>query len=205
MGLLSRIAVLWPRSLRGQVLLAIALALFLAQGIGALLLYRAQHERLEGALVHSAAFRLAAAARGDEPPPPPDALRGRRRGPVERLDMSPLRPGEMRRAEDESELREARMIADIALEDKRKRFVGLNADNTRTLADAEAYRVGALMKTFEGVDTRVVQALAAAGMEPNQLIAHAFTAMADKAERIGQLNVSPDLLQALLHKPMAGG
>jgi len=114
MGLLSRIAVLWPRSLRGQVLLAIALALFLAQGIGALLLYRAQHERLEGALVHSAAFRLAAAARGDEPPPPPDALRGRRRGPVERLDMSPLRPGEMRRAEDESELREALTEQDLA-------------------------------------------------------------------------------------------
>lgn len=104
----------WPRSLRGQVLLAIALALFLAQGIGAMLLYRAQHERLEGALVHSAAFRLAAAARGDEPLPPPNAVGGRRRGPVERLAASPLRPGEVRRGEDEAELREALAEQDLA-------------------------------------------------------------------------------------------
>jgi hypothetical protein len=101
----------------------------------------------------------------------------------------------------QNELREARMVADIALEDRRKGFAALNAENTRTLADAEAYRVGALMKVFAGVDTKVVQALAAAGMEPNQLIAHAFTAIAEKAERIGQLNVSPDLLQTLLEKP----
>ena len=101
----------------------------------------------------------------------------------------------------QSELREARLVADITLEGRRKDFVVLNAGNTRTLADAEAYRVGALMKIFEGVDTRVIQALAAIGMQPGQLIAQAFTGIAEKAERIGQLNVSPDLLTALLEKP----
>jgi len=102
-----------------------------------------------------------------------------------------------------NELREAGMVADITLEGKRKDFVALNAANTRTLADAEAYRVGALMKIFEGVDTKVIQALAAAGMQPGQLIAQAFSGIAEKAERIGQLNVSPDLLNALLEKPKA--
>ncbi|MBR0832820.1 SPFH domain-containing protein [Bradyrhizobium manausense] len=100
-----------------------------------------------------------------------------------------------------NELREAGMAADIVLEGKRKDFVGLNAENTRTLADAEAYRVGALMKIFEGVDTRVIQALAAAGMQPGQLIAQAFYGIAEKAEKIGQLNVSPDLLSQLIDKP----
>jgi regulator of protease activity HflC (stomatin/prohibitin superfamily) len=104
----------------------------------------------------------------------------------------------------QSELRQARMVADIALEDRRKSFVALNAENTRTLADAEAYRVSALMQTFAGVDTKIVEALAAAGMEPSQLIAQAFTAIAGKAERIGQLNVSPDLLKTLLEKPKPG-
>jgi SPFH domain/Band 7 family protein len=102
-----------------------------------------------------------------------------------------------------NELREAGMVADITLEDKRKDFVALNAANTRTLADAEAYRVGALMKIFEGVDTKVIQALAASGMQPGQLIAQAFSGIAEKAERIGQLNVSPDLLSALMEKPRA--
>ncbi|WBL75974.1 SPFH domain-containing protein [Bradyrhizobium xenonodulans] len=101
------------------------------------------------------------------------------------------------------ELRQAGMVADIGLEAKRKDFVGLNAENTRTLADAEAYRVGALMKIFEGVDTRVIQALAAAGMQPGQLIAQAFTGIAEKAEKIGQLNVSPDLLSQLMERPKA--
>jgi hypothetical protein len=101
----------------------------------------------------------------------------------------------------QNELREAGMIADITVEGKRKDFVALNAENTRTLADAEAYRVGALMKIFEGVDTKVIQALAGAGMQPAQLIAQAFTGIAERAERIGQLNVSPDLLQTLLEKP----
>ncbi|MGX4804040.1 SPFH domain-containing protein [Bradyrhizobium guangdongense] len=100
-----------------------------------------------------------------------------------------------------NELRQAGMAADIVLEGKRKDFVGLNAENTRTLADAEAYRVGALMKIFEGVDTRVIQALAAAGMQPGQLIAQAFSGIAEKAEKIGQLNVSPDLLSQLIEKP----
>jgi hypothetical protein len=103
----------------------------------------------------------------------------------------------------QNELREAGMIADITLEAKRKDFVGLNAQNTRTLADAEAYRIGALMKIFEGVDIKVTQALAASGMQPAQLIAQAFSGIAENAERIGQLNVSPDLLQTLLEQPKA--
>ena len=51
----------WPRSLRGQLLMAIGLALLLAQGISAALLYRAQSDRREAALVHGAAMRLFAA------------------------------------------------------------------------------------------------------------------------------------------------
>jgi len=99
------------------------------------------------------------------------------------------------------ELRHDEMAANVSLEEKRKGFVALNADNSRTLADAEAYRVSAFMKALESVDARVVQALAAMGMQPGQLIAQAFAGIAEKAERIGQLNVSPDLLQTLLRQP----
>jgi hypothetical protein len=100
-----------------------------------------------------------------------------------------------------AELRRADMEADIALEEKRKDFVVRNAQNTRTLAEAEAHRVKAVMAALESSDPRVVQALAAAGMRPGQLIAQAFGTIAEKAERIGQLNVSPELLQTLLRAP----
>ena len=96
------------------------------------------------------------------------------------------------------ELRDADMRAAVALETKRKEFVERNAENTRTLAEAEAHRLRAAMAALESADPRVVQALAAAGMQPNQLIAQAFGGIAEKAEKIGQLNVSPELLQSLL-------
>lgn len=98
-------------------------------------------------------------------------------------------------------LRHEDMAANVALEEKRKDFVARNAENTRTLAQAEADRLTAVMKALENADPRVVQALAAANMQPNQLIAQAFGGIAERAERIGQLNVSPELLQALLNPP----
>ena len=48
----------WPRSLLGQTLLALAVALLGAQAIYATLLYRAADERREVALVNTAAFEL---------------------------------------------------------------------------------------------------------------------------------------------------
>jgi hypothetical protein len=54
------------------------------------------------------------------------------------------------------------------------------------------------MKALEDTDPRVIQALAAVGMQPGQLIAQAFGGIADKAEKIGQFNMSSELLQSLL-------
>lgn len=99
------------------------------------------------------------------------------------------------------ELRDMEMDADIALEEKRKSFVAKNAENTKTIAEAEAHRVAAVMQALEKADPRIVQALAAAGMQPGQLIAQAFVGIAERADKIGQFNMSPDLLQTLLAQP----
>lgn len=96
------------------------------------------------------------------------------------------------------DLARADLEADIAQEERRKQLVGGQAENSRTLAEAEAFRVAAVMQALQPADPRVVQALAAAGMQPGQLIAQAFGGIAERAERIGSLNVSPELLQSLL-------
>jgi hypothetical protein len=98
----------------------------------------------------------------------------------------------------ENELRREQMASDVELEDSRKELVASQADNTRALAEAEAHRVRAVMGALETADPRIVQALAASGMAPGQLIAQAFGGIAERAERIGQLNVSPELLNSLL-------
>lgn len=105
----------------------------------------------------------------------------------------------------ENELRGEQMASDIEIEEKRKAFVAGKAHNSRTLAEAEAYRVGAVMQALEKADPRVVNALAAAGMQPGQLIAQAFGGIAERAERIGQLNVSPELLQGLMSAGVGAG
>jgi regulator of protease activity HflC (stomatin/prohibitin superfamily) len=98
----------------------------------------------------------------------------------------------------EAEQQAADLEARITLEGRRQEFVGLEAGNTRTVAEAEAFRVAAVMKAIESVDPRIVQALASSGMGPAQLIALAFGNIAENAQRIGQLNMSPELLQSLM-------
>jgi hypothetical protein len=95
-------------------------------------------------------------------------------------------------------LETAAMEANIGLETKRKDLVGLAAENAKAEADARAYGVSATMKALGGADARILQALATAGMKPEQLIAFAFQELAGKAEKIGQLNISPDLLRELM-------
>jgi hypothetical protein len=98
----------------------------------------------------------------------------------------------------ENTLRDEQMASDTELETKRKELVAGQVQNSRALAEAEAHRVGAVMQALEKADHRVVQALAAVGMQPGQLIAQAFGGIAERAEHIGQLNMSPELLQSLI-------
>jgi len=53
-----------PRSLMGQMLLAVAAALLLVQGLGAILIYRAQRESYDIGMLNAAAFRLVSETRG---------------------------------------------------------------------------------------------------------------------------------------------
>ena len=105
--------------------------------------------------------------------------------------------------ERKARLREAELAANIQLEQQRRQLVQAGTENTRTAAEAEAFRISASLQALQSADPRVIQALAAAGMEPRQLIAQAFGGLAERAEKIGQLNLSPDLLQTLLAAPHA--
>ncbi|MFC0590074.1 sensor histidine kinase [Novosphingobium aquiterrae] len=99
---------LWPRSLQGQLLLAVALALLLAQAISATLLYSAQNDRRNAALVHTAAMRLLPVARGDVALIPEDSpiTRTRPRGMrLQVADAVAMLPTDRRDAESEAELR----------------------------------------------------------------------------------------------------
>lgn len=119
---------LWPRSLQGQLLFAVAAALLLAQAIGAMLLYQAQGARREAALLHTAAFRLFAAQVPEQPRrferarrggrgPDGELLRQSREFVNETTQQSPLRGGEVRLTEYEGDLRQLLTGQGLELED----------------------------------------------------------------------------------------
>jgi regulator of protease activity HflC (stomatin/prohibitin superfamily) len=98
------------------------------------------------------------------------------------------------------ELQQAEMAANIALEEQNKTLVAFATQNAREEADTKAYATAAMMKALAATDPKIIQALAGMGSDPGQLVAQAFKSLADGAEKIGQLNVSPDLLRELLAK-----
>ena len=98
------------------------------------------------------------------------------------------------------EIQNEDMAGRIALEDKNKALTALRMENAQKEADARAYAVGAVMKAVHGVDPKVLQALNVGNADPSALIAMAFQGLAENADRIGELNITPDLLQQLATK-----
>ncbi len=100
--------------------------------------------------------------------------------------------------EKKRQIRETQTQADIAIEERRKTLVGLQAENERKSAETKAFALDAMLKPLAGVEWEKLAVLSGASTDARVTIAHAFRELAEKAERIGTLNITPDLLQALL-------
>lgn len=99
--------------------------------------------------------------------------------------------------EKQAELDAKKIANDISLEEERQKLVDLQTENEKKKSDAKAYDSEVLLRTFAGVDAEIIKALAVSGMDSKSLIAKAFVEIGDKADKIGVLNVSPDLLETL--------
>ncbi|MFC3098080.1 sensor histidine kinase [Alteraurantiacibacter palmitatis] len=96
-----------PKSLLGQMLLAVAVALMVAQTISAVLQYRASEQRREGIALNALAFQLVTEPRFDfrQPDRRGAAAMGRwQRLRVQKTEESPLLPGEVRDSQREAAL-----------------------------------------------------------------------------------------------------
>jgi len=106
-----------PRTLQGQMLLSVALALLLAQTLSAVLLYRADEQRRQSGLVNALAFQLVADPRFEfrTGRDGPGRREGRRKVRIERAITSPLMRGEFRDEKREAALRDVLTEQDIAI------------------------------------------------------------------------------------------
>ena len=97
------------------------------------------------------------------------------------------------------EIEETRLAGQIALEEQRRQLVGTEAENSKTRADAQAYTVKATIEPLAALDPKSLQVLAARSVDPRLMVAMAFQEIAANATKVGNLNISPELLDSLMH------
>ena len=71
-------------------------------------------------------------------------------------------------------------------------------ENERKESQARADALRAMLEPIKDVDWRTLMAAQSGGLDSRQLIAMAFRDLADNADKVGNLNISPDLLNTLL-------
>jgi regulator of protease activity HflC (stomatin/prohibitin superfamily) len=96
------------------------------------------------------------------------------------------------------QIRETQMAADIAIEQQRAALMEKRVENDRKEADSRAYALEVTLKPVRETDWRTMMTLSQHGGDPKIMIALAFQEMASNAQKIGELNISPDLLNSLV-------
>jgi hypothetical protein len=98
----------------------------------------------------------------------------------------------------QNEMEQEQLQFNTAMEERKQQLIELTIANQNAEADAKAYEIAAVMNSLQHVQPNVLQAMANMGMNSDKLIALAFQELAENAGKIGQLNISPDLLQGLM-------
>lgn len=92
------------------------------------------------------------------------------------------------------------MDAQVALENKRRELVELATANERKQGETKAYSMEKMMEALNKIDPKLFEAIAASGANPELVIAQALKSLAIHSDKIGQLNITPDLLGNLMHR-----
>lgn len=97
------------------------------------------------------------------------------------------------------EIRESKMAAEIAIEQQRATLVDSKVENERKEAEARAAALQAMLDPIKSVDWRTLLAVNSS-TDNGQVMSFAFQQLAENAQKIGELNISPDLLNSLLKR-----
>jgi hypothetical protein len=104
---------------------------------------------------------------------------------------------EVQRTENDRRLREMNLEADIAVENQRKLFIEQKTLNDKKEAETQGYVLETTLKPYKDMDWKILTALNN-NPDPKFNIALAFRQLAENADKIGNLNISPELLDSLL-------
>lgn len=105
---------------------------------------------------------------------------------------------ELMKEESNRKLRELKIETDIKIEDESQKYVKLKGENMKLLADAKAYELSLIMSNYKDIDWRVLTAMNPNASNSANNISLAFRELAENAKKIGNLNITPDLLKTVI-------
>ncbi|WP_240923832.1 SPFH domain-containing protein [Mangrovimonas sp. CR14] len=100
--------------------------------------------------------------------------------------------------QNEQKLKEMEMSSNISLEEKKKGLIDIQVANEKKEADMKEYVLNANLKPYKEMDWKTLMAISNSGNNPTNNIALAFRELAENADKIGNLNISPELLDSIL-------
>ena len=105
----------------------------------------------------------------------------------------------VQKAENERKLREMNLEADISIEEQRGILITQKTENDKKEAETQGYVIETTLKPYKNIDWKLLTALNN-NSDPKFNISLAFRELAENANKIGNLNVSPDLLDSIINK-----
>lgn len=106
---------------------------------------------------------------------------------------------DVQKAENDRKLKEMQLATDIALENQRKLLIEQKTANDKKEAEAQGYIIETTLKPYKEIDWKILTALNN-NTDPKFNISLAFRQLAENASKIGNLNISPELLDSILSK-----
>lgn len=100
--------------------------------------------------------------------------------------------------QNEQKLKEMEMTSNITLEEQKKELIDIQVTNEKKEADMNEYVLNARLKPYKELDWKTLMAISNNGNDPSNNIALAFRELAENADKIGNLNISPELLDAIV-------
>ena len=106
---------------------------------------------------------------------------------------------EVQKADNNRKLREMNLAADISVENQRKQLIEQKTANDKKEAETQGYVIETTLKPYKDFDWKTLTALNN-NPDPRFNISLAFRELAENAHKIGNLNISPELLDSLLNE-----
>lgn len=98
----------------------------------------------------------------------------------------------------QQQIRETKLAGEIKLENERKQLVSARMENARAEADVQAYAVAASLKPLQELDANMLNLLSMQSADPRLMVSMALKEIANNAGKIGNLNISPEVLELLM-------